>query len=102
MSDEKLAADEARRIAQHEALKSEVERDVNNRIADRATAPTSPAEHQRIDAVAGEMRERSVREAVQTEREVERARGAARGSQVIDYLFYVLYALLGIRLVLAL
>jgi hypothetical protein len=33
---------------------------------------------------------------------VGRARGAARGSQIVDYVFYVAYALLAIRLVLAL
>jgi uncharacterized protein YggT (Ycf19 family) len=102
MSDDKLAADEARRIAQHEAVKAQVERDVSERIVDRATVPAAPGEGQRIDAIAGEMRTNAMREAVSTEREVDRARGVARGSQVLDYLFYVLYALLGIRLVLAL
>jgi uncharacterized protein YggT (Ycf19 family) len=102
MSDDKLAADEARRIAQHEAVKSEVERDVSDRIVDRATAPTTQGESQRLEAAAGEMRTNAIREAVSTEREVDRARGVARGSQVLDYLFYILYALLGIRLVLAL
>ena len=102
MTDDKLAADEARRLAQHEAVKAEVERDVTNRIVDRATVPAVPGEAQRVDAIAGEMRSNALREAVSTEREVDRARGVARGSQVLDYLFYVLYALLGIRLVLAL
>jgi hypothetical protein len=36
-----------------------------------------------------------------TEREVGRARGAARISQIVDYVFYLLYALLGMRLLLA-
>ena len=102
MSDDKLAADEARRLAQHEAVKAQVERDVTDRIVDRATVPASPGEGQRLDAIAGEMRTNAMREAVSTEREVDRARGVARGSQVLDYLFYVVYALLGIRLVLAL
>jgi hypothetical protein len=39
---------------------------------------------------------------IDTEREVERARGLARVSQVVDYIFYVLYALLGMRFLLAL
>jgi uncharacterized protein YggT (Ycf19 family) len=43
-----------------------------------------------------------VEETVAVEREVGRARGAARASQVIDYVFYVIYALLATRLVLAL
>jgi uncharacterized protein YggT (Ycf19 family) len=101
MEDDKLAADEARRIAQHEAVKSEVESDVNSEIAVRADH-TSPPEAQRIDNVAGEFRARAVDEVVETEREVERSRTAARVSQVIDYIFYVIYALLALRLVLAL
>ena len=101
-NDDKLAADEARRIAQHEAVKAEVERDVSGELVGRATVPAAPGESQRLDAAAGEMRGNAIREAVTTEREVDRARGVARGSQVLDYLFYVLYALLGIRLVLAL
>jgi uncharacterized protein YggT (Ycf19 family) len=102
MNDDKLAADEARRIAQHEAVKAQVERDVSQGIVGRATAPATAGEGQRLDAAAGEMRTNAIREAVSTEREVDRARGVARGSQVLDYLFYVLYSLLGIRLVLAL
>jgi len=61
-----------------------------------------PPETARIDQLAGEFREKAVDEVVQTEREVERARGVARISQIIDYLFFVLYALLGLRFLLAL
>ena len=102
MQDERLAADEARRIAQHDAVKAEVERDVTNRIVDRATTDTAPTDARRLDAVATNMRSRAVEEAVQSEHEVVRARGAARGSQVVDYLFYVVYAFLGMRLLLSL
>ena len=35
-------------------------------------------------------------------REVGRARGVARISQIVDYIFYVIYALLGLRFFLAL
>lgn len=102
MQDDRLAADEARRIAQHEAVKAEVERDVTEQIVGRATTDTSRADIGRVDAVAADMRRRAVDEAVQSEREVDRARGAARGSQVVDYLFYVIYAFLGMRLLLSL
>ena len=56
----------------------------------------------RIDEVAGQMRSKAVDEAVGGERAVSRARGAARGSQFLDYAFYLVYGLLAIRLVLAL
>jgi uncharacterized protein YggT (Ycf19 family) len=101
MQDDKLAADESRRIAQHEAVKATVEGDVNSKIAANATQPLS-GERVVINEVAGEMRGRAIRETVQTERELDRARGAARGSQIIDYLFYVVYTVLFARFILVL
>ena len=101
MQDNKLAADEARREVQHESVKAQVEGDVNAEIAARAVR-TTPAEVRKMEAVAGEFRGKAIEEVVVTEREVERARGVARLSQVIDYLFYVVYALLAVRLLLAL
>jgi uncharacterized membrane protein len=99
--DDKLAADEARRSVQHESVKAQVEGEVQAEIADQAQAPVA-GESQRIQQVAGEFRSRAVNEVVDTEREVERGRGAARISQVVDYIFYVTYVLLGMRFLLAL
>lgn len=99
--DDKLAADEARRSVQHETVKSQVEGEVQAEIADQAQAPAA-GESQRIQQVAGEFRSKAVNEVVDTEREVERGRGAARVSQIVDYIFYVIYALLGMRFLLAL
>jgi uncharacterized membrane protein len=99
--DDKLAADEARRQVQHESVKAQVEGEVQSDIADRASQP-APNEPQRIQQVAGEFRSKAVDEVIDTEREVERGRGAARVSQIIDYIFYLIYALLGMRFLLAL
>ena len=99
--DDKLAADEARRSVQHGSVKAQVEGEVQAEIADQAQAP-APGESQRIQQVAGNLRSKAVDEVVHTDREVERGRGAARVSQVIDYIFYVIYALLGMRFLLAL
>jgi uncharacterized protein YggT (Ycf19 family) len=101
MEDNKLAAEEARRTVQHEEVKAQVESDVNAEIAARAER-TSNAEAQQLEQVAGEFRGKAVDEVVETEREVERARGLARVSQVVDYIFYLIYALLALRLLLAL
>ena len=101
MDDDKLAIDEARRADQHGAIKSQVEGEVQAEIADRA-AQAAPAEGEKIDQVAGEFRAKAVSEVVQTEREVGRARGVARISQVVDYIFFVIYALLALRFLLAL
>jgi hypothetical protein len=100
--DDKLAADEARRSVQHETVKAQVEGEVQAEIADRASAGPAPGEGRKIDEVAGQFRSKAVNEVVDTEREVERGRGAARVSQIVDYIFYVIYALLGMRFLLAL
>jgi len=100
MKDEKLAMEEARRAGQHGSVKSQVEGEVQAEIAESAAA--QPTQRPAIDQVASEFRAKAVDEVVETEREVERARGVARISQVIDYLFYVLYALLALRFLLAL
>src|SRR5216684_5695765 len=101
MDDDKLAIEEARRAGQHGSVKSQVEGEVQAEIAESA-AVTPPRESKRIDQLAGEFRAKAVNEVVQTEREVGRARGAARVSQVVDYIFFVIYALLGMRFLLAL
>src|ERR1035437_5739640 len=48
MKDDSVAADEARRVAQHEEVKSHVEHDVNADIEKRSDRP-DPAEAPRID-----------------------------------------------------
>jgi hypothetical protein len=101
MNDDKLAVEEARRAGQHEAVKAQVEGEVQAEIAEHA-AQTPPREDARVHQLAGEFRSKAVDEVVETEREVTRARGVARVSQIVDYLFFVLYALLGMRFLLAL
>ena len=101
VDDTKLAADEARREVQHESVKAQVESDVNSEIAARADQTTA-AEAQKMDQVAGEFRGKAINEVVETEREVDRARGMARVSQVVDYIFYLIYGLLAVRLLLSL
>jgi hypothetical protein len=102
MSDDKLAIEEARRAAQHDSVKSQVEGEVQAEIGERAAVKSAPNESQQIDQVAGEFRSKAVNEVVETEREVQRSRGLARVSQVVDYVFYLIYALLGMRFLLAL
>ena len=102
MDDNKLAAEEARRSVQHESVKAQVEGEVNAEIADRASQAPAPSESGKMNEIAGQFRAKAVDEVVETEHEVERSRGLARVSQIVDYLFFVLYALLGLRFLLAL
>src|SRR5262249_8141298 len=101
MEDNQRENEEALRAGQHGDVKAQVEGEVQAEIADHA-ARTPPSEHERIGELAGEFRAKAVDEVVESEREVERARGVARISQVVDYIFYVIYALLGLRFLLAL
>ena len=97
MEDNKLAADEARRTVQHESVKGQIEDEVNSEIAAHAADRSAPVEERKIEQVAGEFRGKAINEVVETEREVERSRSMARISQVVDYIFYVIYALLALR-----
>ena len=101
IDDNKLAADEARREVQHESVKAQIESDVNTEIAARADQTTA-ADAQKMEQVAGEFRGKAIDEVVETEREDDRARSMARVSQVIDYIFYLIYGLLVVRLLLSL
>jgi uncharacterized protein YggT (Ycf19 family) len=102
MDDDKLALEESRRAQQHESVKSEIEDKVQADIASRADSVTPAGESERISEVAGQFRAKAVDEVVDSEREVGRARGLARVSQIIDYLFFIVYGLLGLRFLLAL
>jgi uncharacterized protein YggT (Ycf19 family) len=99
--DDKLALDEAQRAANYEALKSSVKTDVESEIAAHADVPTR-SEAAQVNVLAGDFRRKAIDEVIETDREVERGRTVARISQIVDYIFYVIYSLLAIRLLLAL
>jgi uncharacterized protein YggT (Ycf19 family) len=101
MEDNKVAVGEARRAVLHDSMKSQVDRDVNAEIAERAEHATR-TESQRMDQVAEKFRGKAIDEVIGTDREAGRARSLTRLSQVVDYAFYAVYTLLAIRLVLAL
>lgn len=101
MTDDKLAVEEAERTAAYENIKSTVKSEVGGEIAAEASVPTR-AESAEVEDLAGGLRDKAVAEVIETEHEVERGRAAARVSQVVDYLFFLIYALLGLRLLLAL
>jgi uncharacterized protein YggT (Ycf19 family) len=100
MKDEqKLATDEARRIAQHESVKGEIREKVHADIA-RRTDERSPADQADADALAESLKRKAVREVASTESELDRGQAAARASQVVDYLFYIVYGIIGLEIVL--
>ncbi|MFP5264627.1 MAG: YggT family protein [Blastocatellia bacterium] len=99
IEDDKLTIDESRKVAQHEAVKGTVRDEVHSEIARKAER-LDTAERAQADAVAERLKERAVAEVVETEADIDRARGAARISQVIDYIFYFIYGLIGLMIIL--
>ena len=100
MADDSIAVDEARRVAAHESIKSHVERDVTKDIEQRSDH-ASAAEAPIVAQVAGDLRKEAIEQVSSTNRDVSRGREVARGSQFIDYAFFLIYGLLAIRLVLS-
>lgn len=101
VQDPKLARDEARRIAQHEDVKSVLRDEVNNAVAAEARADIA-SERSDVVAAGQALEQRAVREVVATDNEVGRSRGAARAAQIIDYVFFVIYAIIVVAIVLEL
>jgi len=97
--DEKLAIDESRKIAQHQNVKGAVRDEVQEEIA-RKGSQLDASERAQADVVAERFKQKAVTEVAETETEIDRARGAARVSQIIDYLFYLIYSLIGLMIVL--
>jgi|ERR1041384_814820 uncharacterized protein YggT (Ycf19 family) len=99
LEDDKLVIDETERIAEHEAVKQEARRGVHAEIARQADRLDDRDRHDA--AVVGEgFKRKAISEVVETESEVERARTVARISQVVDYIFYVIYGLISLEIVL--
>jgi len=95
-----MTMEEARRAAQHELLRGQVEADLDRQISTQAKVglESEPG----IERVAENLRRSTLSEVEQSERDFSAQRKAARVNQVIDYLFYLLYGLLGLRFLLAL
>lgn len=96
--DEKLAADESERAAQHQAVKGEARQEMQAEIA-RHTQQSDEQKEQAA-AIGEHLKEKAIRELIGTEAEIERARIAARASQVFDYIFYIIYSLIVLEILL--
>lgn len=96
-----VAQDEARRVAQHEAVKAKLEKDVHARITEESAA-SSPAEQAQVKSVAASLKHKAASEVAESEGELQRARSSTRVSQVADYAFFLIYGLIGLEIVLEL
>ncbi|MBI2822916.1 MAG: YggT family protein [Acidobacteria bacterium] len=98
---DKVGVDESRRLAQHEAVKDELRSEVQAEIASSADR-ADRSEQARARLIAERFKQKAMGEVVDTETEIERARDVARISQVVDYLFFLSYGIIGLEIVLEL
>src|SRR6187402_1006540 len=101
MPNEPLVIDEHKRISRHEEVKGAVEDRVQDEIR-QSFEPEAAGDRGRVQAVAGQLREKALSSVTETEEELDRARTFARLSQFVDYLFYLAYGLIGLEIALEL
>jgi len=89
--------DQSNRTAQYENVKGKVQQEVNTEIADEARR-LSEQERVQVTAVGDQLKRKALKEVSDSEADVERARGIARFSQVVDYLFYLIYGLISLQI----
>jgi uncharacterized protein YggT (Ycf19 family) len=101
LEDEKLAIDESERAARHQAIKGEVRREMQDEISRQANQPDED-HHAEAAAIGERFRGKAISEVADVEAEIDRGRAAARVSQIIDYVFYLIYALISLEIILEL
>lgn len=94
-----IRSDDRRKLEQLEQVKRDVRNEVHREIKER-TDRVEPQDREQVEGVAREIKHRAVREVATSEAELGRARTVARVSQVLDYVFYVVYGLIGIQIAL--
>jgi uncharacterized protein YggT (Ycf19 family) len=99
IEDQKLAMDEARRLARHEEVKEQAAQEVQAEIKDEAHR-LSADESAQAASIGQRMRQKAVSEVAQTDNEIERTKTVARISQVIDFVFWIIYGLITLEIIL--
>lgn len=94
-----LTVNEAHRVAQHENIKDEIRSEVQSEISTVASEP-NPGEPEKAAEIGQQLRHKAFDEVATTETEIDRARTAARISQIVDFVFYVVYSLIGLQILL--
>jgi uncharacterized protein YggT (Ycf19 family) len=99
--DNNLAVEEQNRLARHEAVKNEINQEVQTNVA-REANNLSAEDQNRVASVGQQLRSKGIDEVASTEGELERAKGVARVSQIIDYIFYLIYGIITLEIILEL
>lgn len=93
-----LLIDDQRRVEQYETVKESVRGDIEAEVKQQADDLTV-AEQNEAAALGRDFKQKALSEVRETDQEVGRGRVAARVSQVVDYVFYLIYGLIGLQIV---
>jgi hypothetical protein len=98
---QRIPSDEDRLVNQHDSAKAAVEQDIHSEVALTAEQKAL-RERAHIEDMAAQVKDKAVADVREAERLSERRKRLARVVQVIDFLFTILYVMLGLRLALEL
>jgi len=96
--DKTLMVDEERRFEQYESAKDAARSEIREQVNWQAEQFNNEERAQAAD-LGKEFKREALSEVRNTDVEVKRARTTARFSQVIDYLFYVVYGLITLQII---
>jgi uncharacterized protein YggT (Ycf19 family) len=97
--DNKLDIDEERRVVEHEGIRGAIHNEVRSELLRSGVTP-EPETRPEARELARELRKNAYHDVASTETEIHVARGVARISQLFDYLFFLIYAIICLEIVL--
>jgi hypothetical protein len=95
----RITSDEDRLVNQHESAKAAVEHDLSSEVSLRAEREAHK-DTATLEDIAEDVKDKAVSEVREAPRVAAKRQRLARAVQVVDFLFYIVYTLLGTRLVL--
>lgn len=96
--DKTLINDDERRFEQYESAKDAARGKVREQVKWQAEQ-SNPSQQSEVASLGREFKEEAISEVRSTDVEVKRARVVARISQVIDFLFYLIYGLISLQII---
>lgn len=96
--DKTLIVDEERRFEQYESTKDAARSEVRDQVKWQADQLNTEERAQAAD-IGKDFKREAFSEVRNTDEEIKRARTTARISQVIDYMFYVVYGLISLQII---
>ena len=97
--DQRVVIDEANRLARHEDIKDQIQRDIKAEIHNRARNSESLSIED-ATRLGAKMQRDVIDELSHTETEIEQGRVVARVSQVVDFVFCLIYGIISLEILL--